>query len=357
VLYNTDSTSTAGTFVYAPATRNVWTHLVVVFDAGERQVKIYANGVLTQAATRTATPWNATGPLHVGWARGMTTGVGQVADVRVWQRVVVPQDIWGADEDVATGVQAVTGLLAPTEVASWDFNGAAGQVCGSAFSDTYWAQSLDFGAGTCTDPYSPAQTAGYTGDDHDGNDGAVWLNHSPDGEAGTAGDGRGYAATAGPVLRTDQSFTVSAWVRLNRIDYETVVAQDGTVSSGFYLYYAPEDGGKWKLKVLPSATSADDTNATYAVAPAQDATTSWHHLVGVLDTGSRQIRLYVDGQVAATSALNTAWQPWQATGSLTVGRAIVGGSFTRFLAGTIDQVTVFAGAMSDREVSNLFAGS
>jgi hypothetical protein len=362
VLYNTDSTSTAGTFVYAPATLNVWTHLLAVYDAGERQVKIYANGVLTQAATRTATPWNATGPLHLGWARGMSTGVGQITDVRVWQRVVVPQDIWGADADAAAGVEAVAGLLTPTKVAAWDFNGAAGHVCASALSPQ-WGQSLDFGEGTCTDPYSPAQTAGYTADDHDGNGGAMWLNHSPDGEAGTAGDGQGYAATAGPVLVSDQSFTVSAWVRPTIAGGRQVVLSQVGANQARFLLCQDQDGSvsKWRFYLY----GADNAAATGAGVFSTDPVAfdpdgdgkNWTHIVGVYDAALSQIRLYVNGTLQGAPVDVDAVPAWRASGPLNVGRSVVAGAGTSHFRGDVDQVSVFAGAMSDREVRNLFESS
>jgi hypothetical protein len=45
-----------------------------------------------------------------------------------------------------------------------------------------------------------------------------------------------YAAAAGPVIDTTQSFTVSAWVNLNNTNgYQTFVSQDGSQVSGVYL--------------------------------------------------------------------------------------------------------------------------
>ena len=53
----------------------------------------------------------------------------------------------------------------------------------------------------------------------------------------------GYAATSGPAVHTDQSFSAAAWVQLDadapRDKVYTVLAQEGTSSSGFMLAVPP----------------------------------------------------------------------------------------------------------------------
>src|SRR5207253_10475236 len=80
---------------------------------------------------------------------------------------------------------------------------------------------------------SATPTSAFTLDSHDGDGGLTF--------AGTGG----YASTtdpsgvAHPVLRTDQSFTVSAWVNLasQPTHNATAVAQNGTTLSAFFLQY------------------------------------------------------------------------------------------------------------------------
>jgi hypothetical protein len=60
------------------------------------------------------------------------------------------------------------------------------------------------------------------------------------------GDGTtGYGTTSGPVVRTDASFSVAAWVRLPNTDDGslpahvcTVLSQAGVHQTGFQLYYS-----------------------------------------------------------------------------------------------------------------------
>src|SRR5205807_7668439 len=114
---------------------------------------------------------------------------------------------------------------------------------------------------------------------------------------------------------------------------------------GFALYFGNENGGVWKFRKYASST--DSTNTTFAVAPAVNVTTTFHHLVGVFDAQKQEMRLYVDGGLQATSAMNAAWQPWDAAGPLMIGcdRDSTGGS--SFTSGDLDEVRVYQGVVTD----------
>ncbi|MFI7650344.1 LamG-like jellyroll fold domain-containing protein [Micromonospora sp. NPDC049460] len=374
-MYNADSTSTQGAFVFAPATVNTWTHVSAVYDASQKQMRLYVNGDAKGSAHHDST-WNATGALHVGyakWGAGQSnSGAGQIADVQVYNRVLVDHDFTGqlASDPDSGGVNE-PGILAPTEVGRWDFESAhpcfvtdRAATC-DANDSTPFARylALSRGSGVASgnrgnglhldDRYFPdegensevtqesGRSATITGltTDEDGNEYNIWSNT--------------------PVLRTDQSFTVSAWVRVDRTDTtQTIVAQDGSTNSGFLLQYAPgaTSGatGMWKfsLPAISGATNSADTTTVTAAAP--DPGTSWHHLVGVLDVQNRQLRLYVDGALTTTTAMKAAWSPWQASGPLTVGRSIANGAATGWLHGGVDDLSVFQGALTPAKVNSLY---
>jgi hypothetical protein len=63
------------------------------------------------------------------------------------------------------------------------------------------------------------------------------------------------------------------------------------------------------------------------------------------------VRLYVNGVLAAEVSGAT---PFQANGSLTVGRALWGGQQADKLHGKVDEVAVWQGAMSAREIAGLY---
>jgi hypothetical protein len=120
--------------------------------------------------------------------------------------------------------------------------------------------------------------------------------------------------------RHDRSFTVSVWAYLNdKSVSRTVVAQEGRSESGVYLKVDHPAGDKWSV-VMPAA---DDPAGTVAAATstAGAALNTWTHLTGVFDGAARQLRLYVNGQLATTKTLDAAHLPWTAAGPLEIGRS------------------------------------
>jgi hypothetical protein len=349
-----------------------WTHLAGTYDATSRMVYLYVDGQLAGSASVSTPPqWSTNRRVVVGkefW-NGANTSFwpGQIADVQLFDRALVNQDFTGQlKSDPLSGGVDEPGIVAPIEVGRWDFELA--RPC--YFQDR--ADTCDARDGTPFDRWLGLRRGSDVGAGNRGNglrlDGYYFPDENPEPWETTKEWGRSaYKTGLTPpdedgnqstiwrdtqVLRTDQSFTVSAWAKLDRTDlYQMVLGQDGSVNSGFYLYYAPENGGLWKFKMLKDAATADNTQATFAEAPAPDPMNSWHHLVGVLDAGRRQLKLYVDGELKVTSALNTAWQPWQASGPLTVGRAY---SESNLLWGGVDDVNVFQGAMTDAQVQTLY---
>ena len=66
-----------------PVALNTWTNLVGVYDATSHTMSLYVNGTLVGAALN-ATPWNATGDLHIASADGNNFFPGSIADVRTF---------------------------------------------------------------------------------------------------------------------------------------------------------------------------------------------------------------------------------------------------------------------------------
>lgn len=155
-------------------------------------------------------------------------------------------------------------------------------------------------------------------------------------------DGEGqYAQTEGPVVDTTASYSVSAWVTLDELpgNYATAVSQDGRrTENPFYLQYgqgafafSTPGGNRARLEIRPE-------------------TDRWYHLVGVRDSASDDITLYVDGAPVATVAAGPADV---STGPLSLGRAKYDGARGDFWNGSIDQVHAYDKALTDDQVKRL----
>jgi hypothetical protein len=157
-----------------------------------------------------------------------------------------------------------------------------------------------------------------------------------------------FARTSAQVLHTDQSFTVSLWARPATTTVgQTFISQDSLQAlGGFSLKWGPDGGGLWKFRIHASATDMNDADTTFCTAPQADPTTAFHHLIGVFDAEQRQARLYVDGVLKMTNPMNAAWQPWDATGPLVIGRHQPG-PIAEYTHGDVDEVYVYQGVVTD----------
>lgn len=152
------------------------------------------------------------------------------------------------------------------------------------------------------------------------------------------------------VLDLSGSFTVAAWVRLDRITGDhTALSQDGSEVSGFYLQRRA-DTGKFSFML----TNKDSTGADGMVAHSKTvpATGKWYRLVGVRDALARKLRLYVNGVLEGEATINTAW--W-ASAHTVIGRAMRAGKQADFWPGAIDDVRLYDRALSHTEVRALLS--
>ncbi|MFC3980083.1 LamG-like jellyroll fold domain-containing protein [Streptosporangium jomthongense] len=154
----------------------------------------------------------------------------------------------------------------------------------------------------------------------------------------------GYGSTTGPVVHTDRSMSVSAWVLLaDKGRNSTVISQVGDLASGFQLYYS-SGYKRW----IFNKHSADSGAAAIerAVSDAEPTTGIWTHLAGVYDAPHRQLRLYVNGVLQSAPA-SFPYPPWDATGPLQLGRVQWNGALSENFAGDIDDVKIWKRELSD----------
>jgi hypothetical protein len=159
--------------------------------------------------------------------------------------------------------------------------------------------------------------------------------------------------TSGPVLDTGpgSSFTVSAVVDLTTIApngaFETIVSQDGTDNSGFYLQYSGANQ-RWAFSRVVSDTQG--AAGIRALSTSGPTLNTWTRLVGVFDASDDQLRLYVNGVLQGTATDTT---PFAATGPLAIGRGQSGGQPTDWFTGAAGEIQVWNVALTSAQVAKI----
>ncbi|MEU9736666.1 LamG domain-containing protein [Streptomyces sp. NPDC048002] len=317
-----------------------WAHLLGLYDAETGRAHLYVNGHEVGTAVQ-ATPAEAAGAFQVGRSRGANgyrdRWHGEVGDVQVHDRVVVPAEV------------AELALRRPELLGHW---------------------SLE----TATEGASPEQsggtplTLGGTASIHRGPDGSCLPEIDPDcpwtpyalvGDGHLTLDGEtGYATTGGPLVDTSDSFTVGVVVRLAESQPTrpmTVLSQAGEHTDAFKVRYEPS-AHAWQL-VMPEKDEAGAPEKVVSqITGADGGEGQGHRLAVVYDDATDTIKLYADGWTHA-GATATLADGWQSEGPLQVGRAKVGDGWGEYLRGDVDEVHAFSGALKDRDISALGSGT
>ena len=285
---------------------NTWNHLVGVYDATAKQLRFYVNGV---AQTPVAKPshWNATGTLQIG--RGKLDG----AD-------------WGHFPGTVEGTHVYARALTAAEAtAARDGNPPNG----AAFR-------LDPTGRAAADATDRKHTVSLIGGASLGN-GSLVLD-------GTTG----YATTNGPVVRTDQSFSIVAKARLNQKGgYFPVISQIGDYTSVFLEY--SEFTGTWTFVMLDKDKIGAQERYVYASEPAVANVDA--HLAAVYDAAAGELRLYVDGVPQGNPAKHVS--DWHARGPAKIGQGRHDGVPTQYFPGAVDEARMYQGVLTPAEIRQL----
>ncbi|MEV4665243.1 LamG domain-containing protein [Micromonospora echinofusca] len=362
-----------------------WTHIAGVYDETAGKVRLYVNGDVAAEVDRTVAPWGANGKFVLG--RGFSFGApgnwfqGSLADFQTYDRSLIDHDFIGQSaDDPESGGFDEPGMLSAVKVGDWSFSGA--QPCYEEFLDPTLCsapeagqfgrhlaltQGSEVGAGhrddgllldavhfteDTSDPYYGLATREYgiSQDNFGEPQNPVWQN--------------------GRVLRTDQSFSVSIWVRPSVFGgTQTAVAQMGAKQSAFYLGLRERvvDGvteNRWSFSVFGADDDLNGISRELLMlsreANEENDLSRWTHLVGVHDASRRQLRLYVNGVLESSIPFSgTFTGAFDSTGPLVVG----GGQWTpaggtpgmvNRWRGEIDDLGLYQGALTDAAVSVLF---
>ncbi|WP_188195971.1 LamG-like jellyroll fold domain-containing protein [Nonomuraea sp. SYSU D8015] len=288
----------------APPQLGVWTHLAATFDAATGRIRLYVDGRPQPETAVQTTPWNASGTLIIGRALNFTNKwAGDTDDIRVYDRVVY-------DKEIAALSNRPVVL------------------------EGHW--KLDETSGTAVADSSGKGRAGTA------NSGVSWADGWIDGAAQFASGGN--VVTSGPVVRTDRSFTVAAWLRLGeKNDWRTAVSQDGATRSGFYFQYN-KTLDCWAM-IMEAGDAAGQTQ--YIARSHEPAEVGeWTHLAATYDVATGRIQLYVNGNPEGSAVRP---QAWNAGGRLAIGRGLGANPWV----GQIDDVRVYTGLLLVDEIRDL----
>ncbi|MEU4832099.1 LamG-like jellyroll fold domain-containing protein [Streptosporangium sp. NPDC023615] len=198
------------------------------------------------------------------------------------------------------------------------------------------------------------ETTGATAADASGRDRPVTLsggyNRVP-GQTGQAVDLNGATgSTSGPVLDTDQSYTVTSWVRLDDNTRDQVIfSQRGVDQPAFTLAFAASGYSgldqRWVFdQVTPDIP--DTVHERWAVSKNVARIGLWTHLAVQYDRPAHRIRLFVDGEPAGERDHTV---DWNARGGFQLGRGQFAGTATPF-TGAIDDLHVYQRVLSPADL-------
>jgi hypothetical protein len=164
-------------------------------------------------------------------------------------------------------------------------------------------------------------------------------------------DGGGHATARGPVVRTDEAFTITAWVRLDETDdWGTVVSEHhGAHAPDVALLDYDAEHRDWAF-MMPDRRKGWAMGDETVFAGLRPVPARWTHLAVVHDPADRRACLYVDVSLEACrprAALT------RANGPLDIGRAIHDGEPVDGWHGAIDDVRVFPAALDRAQVAEV----
>ncbi|MEU0168229.1 LamG-like jellyroll fold domain-containing protein [Streptomyces iakyrus] len=322
-----------------PPVKGAWTHLLAVYDRHEQELRLYVNGRL-EATTPYTTPWAANGPFEIGRMKGSAGPSsyfnGELDHVQAYNRVVFPDELAPMVnlEDPATGHPRAELL------AHWQMDETSGT---AAVDATGRGHTLTLQPG-----------ATFTATDDFGHGNVVELDEPSE----------GHLTTQVPVDESG-SFTVAGWVNLAvqsrledtaRAHSPTVFAHPGDQRNSFRLWYRQEIDqavGDWNFGTYET----DVLNGSAATVTSDEVNPpgGWIHVVGVYDSANQSASLYITGERQGAEEGVLVGKIFQPTGPLMMGRSRRHdiGTWGNPLPGQLDELRVYAGVLSEQEISAL----
>jgi Concanavalin A-like lectin/glucanases superfamily/Peptidase A4 family len=281
---------------------HTWNHVALTYDGS--RVHLYLNG--TQVSSEVAPSFVSTdGALKIGGGEGLggNSFDGKIDEVRIYNRALDGAEL-GAD--IETPIQ--TPRSGP--VAAYAFDEGEGTTVEDVTGNKHPA-AIEGEAEWAKGKYGDA------------------LSFLKEGDCASVADS--------PELRLTEEFTIEAWIRPDGSIYEDpVVVREAGGEDAFGLGIGSTEEGHAEAFIGEGAESET------AVGGPEIREYEWVHLAATWD--GAHVRLYVDGELAATEASTTP--PGGGEGDLRIGCDTPEGPF----GGRIDNVRVYDRALDGGEV-------
>ena len=139
------------------------------------------------------------------------------------------------------------------------------------------------------------------------------------------------------------SFSVSTWVNPREVGgrMQALVEYDRTTFNGNRFGLWIDTNGQFQFRVGSTAWSSRQSLKAGA----------WFLLTGVYDSSTRQMKLYINGQLDSIGALTGGFVSPVST-KLTIG--VRGSEDSEYLNGLLDDMRIYGSALSDQDVLSLF---
>jgi hypothetical protein len=160
--FGTNKQQASWIWAQSTSTTNVWTHIVLVYNAGA--MTLYKDNVAVATATFTHTAvTSATLPLYVGRGIGGNYFNGKIDDIGIWNRCLSPCEI----NDLYTASNTLTTVSAGPDL--YACNGGPITLNGSGAATYFWSPNVNNGAS-----FTPSINQTYTVSGFDANGCSAW---------------------------------------------------------------------------------------------------------------------------------------------------------------------------------------
>lgn len=298
-----------------PPAVGVWTHLLGVSDAATGEMPLYVDGI-EQGTTPRGPSWRSEGGFLLGadtcGKENCRFWSGAIDDVRVWDRVVLDEPVESDERPQTWDLATPLALQGHWRLDESDGTSAADGSDHGLDASLHGDPATVWGTALNDDLFTPAAS----------------LNGTDE-----------YISTEGPAIRTDRSYTVAAWGRLESGAADAaLVTQNGENGSGFFLGYSSETG-RWTFRT-PAADGAEPGDPIELSPEATAEIGEWVHLAAVYDYTRKTVTLHIDGRKVDTADLPSTRN---APSHLAIGAADADGTPTAFWNGDLNEVHVYQG--------------